>query len=226
MHKILLFLFLFYCSSNIYAQKNGEKIAMVIDSILVIKDPEPGDDLNTSDLADITVIKNKDSLKLLGLERFDGVTYLFTKAYRSRPDSIRLIPSSKQMIKKTGQWYFRDAVYSGRFIDYYLSGKKQGEGIIVDGRLIGIRRIYFQNGQFMAEKQFQDGLENGPSKEFYDDGSIRQKGIYANGKEQGIWEDYYPNGQLELRGNYKNGEITDSAYKYYSSGRIKDVVFI
>ncbi|HEY4966831.1 MAG TPA: toxin-antitoxin system YwqK family antitoxin [Puia sp.] len=222
---ILLLSFLCF-NSEIYSQSPGKNIIMVIDSIPVINDPQPGDVLIPSDVSDITVIKNKDSLKRLGLERFDGVTYIFTRAYRSRPDSVRSIPSSNQMVNNNGKWTFRGVVYDGPFIDYYINGKKQGDGTLVNGRANGRRRIYYQNEQIMVEKIFQDGKENGLSEEFYSDGRLRQKGIYVHGKEEGIWEDYYPNGQPSLRGYYANGEVTASVYTFYSTGRIKELVFI
>ncbi len=226
MNKQILFLCFLCISTKIFSQQTNEKIAMVVDSILVQKDPEPGNELKVDELAYVLVLKNKDSLHLLGFEGFDGVTFFFTKAYQSRPDSIRLIPSSKQMVEKNGSWYFRDAIYSGRFIDYYYSGKKQGDGIFVSGKLNGPRYLYYQNGQLMAKKIYKNGLENGISQEFYSDGSLRQNGNYIDGKEEGIWTDYYPNAQIELRGNYINGEPTDSVYRYYSSGKIKERIFI
>lgn len=226
MPKAVLLISFLYFNSGIYSQSPGKNVITVIDSIPVINDPQPGDVLNSSDISDITIVKNKDSLKQLGLERFDGVTYIFTRPYRSRPDSVRSVPSSSQMINNSGIWTFRGAVYNGPFIDYYINGKKQGDGTLVNGRANGRRRIYFQNGQIMVEKIFQDGKENGLSEEFYADGRLRQKGIYVNGQEVGIWEDYYPNGQPSLRGYYVNGEMTDSEYTFYSTGRIKEMVFI
>ncbi len=226
MYKFLVIFLLSLWYSSVHAQAGNDKIMFYIDSLPVTQDPQPDDILIPSDVAEIVLIKNKDSLKMLGLERFDGVSYIFTKAYRNRDDSVRRIPTSKQMVRKNRIWYLKDTMYSGPFIDYYYNGKKQGDGIFTKGKLSGRRRIYYQNGAVLAEKQFVDGLESGLSEEYYDNGVLRQKGIYANGQEQGIWYDYYPNGQIELQGNYLNGDITDSVYKYYSSGRIKEIAFI
>lgn len=221
----LLFAFFSFCIT-LFGQVSNDKIMFVVDSIPVIDDPEEGNEILQTDVADITVIKNKDTLNRLGYGQFDGVTYIFTKEYRSRPDSLKQIPSSKQMEKKNGVWLFQNLPYTGRFIDYYYSGRKQGEGTFMNGKVDGLRRIYYQNGKIEVEKIYKDGLENGLDKEYYEDGALSQKGEFANGKEEGIWENYFPNGQVKLRGKYHNGEIFDTATKYYSTGKIKEKVFI
>lgn len=223
---ILLFAGLFFLNSISFGQTSNDKIMFVIDSIPVIDDPEEGNEILQTDVADITVIKNKDTLRLLGYGQFDGVTFLFTKEYRNRPESIKQIPSSKQMEKKNGAFLFRSNLYSGQFIDYYYSGRKQGEGTFLDGKLNGHRKMYYQNGKLAMEKDYKDGIENGFENEYYEDGSLKQKGEFVNGKEERIWESFYPNGQVKLRSKYKSGEVFDTATKYYSTGKVKEIVFI
>lgn len=227
MNKIILLLAgLFAIYTTSLGQTPNEKIMFVVDSIKVIDDPEVGNDILPTDIADIIVIKNKDTLRLLGYDQFDGVTFLFTKEYRKRPESLKQIPSSKQLQRKGAVWLLLRSPYNGQFIDYYYSGRKQGEGTFINGKVSGTRKMYYQNGKLQVEKNYKDGLENGLDKEYYEDGSLRQKGEFANGKEEGIWESFYPNGQVKLRSKYKNGEIFDTATKYYSTGRIKENVFI
>ena len=223
---ILLSTVLFWVCTTLFGQTPNEKIMFVVDSIKVIDDPEVGNDILPTDIADINVIKNKDSLRLLGYDQFDGVTFLFTKEYRKRPESLKQIPSLKQLQRKDGVWLLLGSPYSGQFIDYYYGGRKQGEGTFVNGKVSGTRNMYYQNGKTQVEKIYIDGLENGLDKEYYEDGSLRQKGEFVNGKEEGVWESFYPNGQVELRSKYKDGEIFDTATKYYSTGRIKENVFI
>jgi hypothetical protein len=83
-----------------YAQVEQGNVLYIIDSIPVIEDPQPGNDIIESEIADITVIKNKDTLKLLGYEKLDGVIFIFTKEYRNRPAALKQIPSSRQMKEK------------------------------------------------------------------------------------------------------------------------------
>ncbi len=227
MNKIVLFLFgLFSICTISVGQVSNDKIIFVVDSIPVIDDPEEGNEILQNDVADITVIKNRDTLNSLGYEQFDGATFIFTKEYRSRPDSLKQILSTKQMENKNGVWLFHELPYTGRFIDYYYSGRKQGEGAFVEGKVNGLRTIYYQNGKLKIEKYFTDGLENGLDKEYYEDGTLSQKGEFKNGKEEGIWEEYFPNGQVKLRDNYHDGEIFDTSTKYYSTGKIKEKNFI
>ena len=223
---ILLFIgfFSFYMTS--FGQTLNDKVMFVVDSIPVVNDPEEGNEILQTDVADITVIKNKDTLKLLGYGQFDGVTFIFTKEYRNRPDSLKQIPSSKQMERKNGIWLFHNAPYSGRFIDYYYSGRKQGEGTFINGKVNAHRKMYYQNGKISVEKDYKDGIENGFEIEYYEDGSLKQKGEFVNGKEERIWESFYPNGQVKLRSKYKTGEVYDTATKYYSTGKIKEIVLI
>lgn len=226
MTKIIFILLLLIFSKPGFSQANGENIIYVIDSILVKEDPDEDDQLSNNDVADITVIKNRDSLTRFGLDKFDGAIFIFTKQYRSRPDSLKQIPSSKQMERKNGVWYLNNNVYTGRFIDYYYSGQKKGEGYLSNGKLNDQRQLYHANGQLAIQRNYANGVVNGQEKEFYSDGSLSQQGKYINGKEEGVWESYYPNGQIKLRSNYKHGEVSDTATKYYSTGRIKEQVFI
>ncbi len=192
----------------------------VVDSIPVIDDPEEGNEILQTDIADITVIKNKDTLNRLGYGRFDGVTFIFTKEYRNRPDSLKQIPSSKQMERKNGVFLFHGMPYSGRFIDYYYSGRKQGDGVFLNGKVNGHRTMYYQNGKVSVEREYKDGIENGFEIEYYEDGSLQQKGEFVNGKENGIWDMYFPNGQLKQRSNFVNGVMDGETTVYYSTGKI------
>ena len=217
---ILLFAGLFFLNSISFGQTSNDKIMFVVDSIPVIDDPEEGNEILQTDVADITVIKNKDTLRLLGYEQFDGVTFLFTKEYRNRPESIKQIPSSKQMEKKNGAFLFRSNLYSGQFIDYYYSGKKQGEGTFLNGKLNGHRKMYYQNGKLAMERDYKDGIENGFEIEYYEDGSLKQKGEFVNGKENGVWDMYFPNGQIKQRSNFIDGIMDGETTVYYSTGKV------
>ncbi len=227
MIKIIIFLTgLIYFQNISFAQTSNEKIIYVVDSIPVIDDPEDGNEILPNEITDITVIANKDTLNLLGYGKFDKAIFVFTKEYRVRPDSLKQIPSSKQMEKKNGVFLFRSNLYSGQFIDYFYSGRKQGEGKFLNGKLNGHHKMYYQNGKLAIERDYKDGIENGFENEYYEDGSLKQKGEFVNGKEDGVWESYYPNGQVKLRSKYKSGEVFDTATKYYSTGKIKEIVFI
>lgn len=221
MSKISLYLFgLFFLSLHCVGQNTQENIIYIIDSIPVVDDPEEGNEILNDDIADVTVIKNKDTLRLLGYDKFDGVIYIFTKEYRERPDELKQIPSSRQMEKRNGVWHFRGLPYSGKFIDYYYNGKKQGEGIFKSGRVDGRRTMFYQNGQLEMERTYTNGIENGLEKEYYEDGTLKQKGEFVNGKEHGTWEMYFPNGQIKQRSSFEDGNMEGETIVYYSTGKI------
>lgn len=221
MNKILfLFFGLFLFCFHSVGQTANENIIYIVDSIPVIDDPEEGNEITQTDIADLTVIKNKDTLKLLGFEKFGEAIYIFTKEYRNRPDNIKQIPSSRQMKRKDGVWFFHGSPYSGQFIDYYYSGRKQGEGTLFNGKINGLRLMYYQNGKLSLEKNYRNALENGLEKEYYEDGSLKQKGEFVDGKQEGFWDMYFPNGQLKQRSSFKNGNMERETTVYYSTGKI------
>lgn len=221
MNKKLFFIVsLFFAGLYLSGQDIKNKIIYVIDSIPVIKDPAVGNEINESDIADITVVRNKDSLQLLGYASFDGAIFIFTKEYRKRSLELKQIPSSLRMVKKGGIWHYLGNPYSGKFIDYYYNGKKEGEGSFLNGKVEGTRRTYYQNGNLSREVNYSNGIENGMDVEYHEDGSLSQKGTFVNGKEEGIWEKYFPNGQVKQRSIFKNGVMDGETTVYYSTGKV------
>jgi len=209
-----------------FGQNKSENVVYIVDKITILEDPERGNEVAENDIADMNVIKNKDSLKNLGFEKFDGAIFIYTKEYRKRPEEIKQIPSSKQLERKSGIWYYNNEIYTGKFIDYYYSGKIQGEGILKNGKIEGLRKMYFQNGNISLERNYINSLSDGLDKEYYENGALKQKGVFVAGNEEGAWESYFPNGQIKLQNNYKNGEVSGTVIKYYSTGKIKEKVFI
>ncbi|HTF31057.1 MAG TPA: tetratricopeptide repeat protein [Flavitalea sp.] len=221
MNKILFSTFtLFLLCLHSIGQSKSDKVIYIIDSILVIEDPEEGNEIIETEIEDVRVIKNRDTLRLLGHDKFDGAIYIFTKEYRKRPDELKQVPSSKQMERKSGAWYFQGSIYTGKFIDYYYSGRKQGEGNLQAGKLEGQRIMYHQNGQLAMERFYSAGIENGLDKEYYGDGSLKQKGEFVNGKEEGVWEMYFPNGRIKQRNTFTDGNMEGETIIYYSTGKI------
>jgi exodeoxyribonuclease III len=99
------------------------------------------------------------------------------------------------MERKIGVWYFNNEIFNGKFIDYYYSGRIQSEGILINGKIDGLRKMYFQNGNLSIERYYTNSIPNGLEKEYYEDGTLKQKGSRINGEEDGVWETYFPNGQ-------------------------------
>lgn len=211
------------CSLYSVAQNTREAIMYIGDSIPVIEDPEEDNQVIEADVADITVIKNRDSLNALGYDKFAGAIFIFTKAYRTQSDDTKNIPSLKQMERKNGIWYFHGNLYSGKFIDYYYSGRKQHEGAFQNGKAEGLLTKYYSNGLVSAENYYVNGIQNGTEKEYYENGVLKQKGEFVNGKETGVWEMYFPNGQVRQRSSFRDGTMDGETTVYYSTGQVRAV---
>ncbi len=227
MIKISIFLLAFLSiSATSIGQIPNEKILFVIDSIPILNDSEEWNPIDPEDIADIAVIKNKDSLKLLRPEELDGIIYIFTKAYRNRPDSLKSIPSLKQMVVKNEIWNLNDIPYSGIYIDYYNSGKIQNKGTLVNGKLNGELTVYFKNGNKKSVSNYKDGILYGVGSEYYPNGVLMNSRIYANGKIIENGTKYFVTGQIESEIKPKKVTQYDTVFSYYSTGKVKQMKLI
>ena len=209
-----------------YSQNQNENVLYVVDSIPIIEEPKEGfGTLTENEIDRVEVLKNKEAIEKIGYKDLDGIIYVFTKEYANRPDSIKRIPTTKLMTKKNATWYLKESSkpYTGKFIDYYLNGNKQGEGILLNGKIQGKRLMYHPNGNISDEIEYENGISSGIEKRFYEDGTLMQKGEFQNGKEIGIWEMYHPNGQLKQRTNFVNGKMDGESFSYYSTGELKGI---
>ena len=160
--KILaVFIGLLFFGKVSLGQNGGERLLYIIDSIPLINDAEDWNPILNEDIADVTVVKNKDILKQMGWGQLDGITYVFTKAYRLRPDSLKSIPGLKQMHFKNEAWYFKNEPYTGSYIDYYNSGRILNKGTLTGGKLNGAVTNYFKSGEIKEVTDFKDGKLNG-----------------------------------------------------------------
>ena len=120
-----------------------------------------------ADVADINYVSGRDKLKKLGWEKVDTVFYITTKEYHNRPDSIKRIPSLRQMEMQDSVWMIKGIAYTGKYIDYYNNGRKQSEGTIVNGRLDGKLTYYFQDGSVSAVTDYKNGSIHGWALKYY-----------------------------------------------------------
>ena len=221
--KILILLLVLSYS---FTQGQNEKALFVVDSIPIIEEPKENNSLSQDEINNVVTITKRQTLDSLGYNQLDKVIYVFTKAYVNRPDSLKSIPSTGIMEKRNGTWYLPNNTnpYSGRFIDYYMSGKKQGEGFLFNGRLKGNRKMYYQNGNISADLEYENGISNGSEKNFYEDGKLKEEGVTKNQKKIGLWKSYHPNGQIKnLTPHNENSLIHGESVSYYSTGKIKSL---
>jgi antitoxin component YwqK of YwqJK toxin-antitoxin module len=205
------------------AQPSG-KVLFVIDSIPQLTDPEPWNQIVQDDISDISIIKDKDSLRMLGWQNLDAITYIFTKEYRNRPDSIKKIPSLKQMMTKNGAGYLHDAIYSGKYIDYYNNGKIQNEGVLLYGKLNGQLIVYFKNGNKKSVTDYQDGTIHGTWTFFYKNGMLKETREYREGRMKSFTR-YFINGQTWQELRPKKQTAYDTSVLYFSTGKINNIAY-
>jgi antitoxin component YwqK of YwqJK toxin-antitoxin module len=209
MNKIFLCLLLMFLSGVTFAQTAEERILYVVDSIPVIENPDEADNVTNEDIDHIEVVTNAARIKAMGYEgKIDKVIFVTTKAYLDRSAEVNLIPTTKTMHKESGRWYLKNAKepYSGPIIDYFVNGKKQGEGKLKNGIVEGPRTVYYLNGNKRYFYTYTDGIQDGPSEEYFINGKLRQKGSFAKGQETGLWQVFYSTEKLKRQSTVVNGK--------------------
>ncbi len=219
---ILFFSLLF---SNIFAQTVEQNLLYIVDSIPILDKPqEQISQLHPAYISNIAVVKDKQLIAQEGYDNVDGILYVFTKAYAQRADSLKQIPSTKNMIQNNGIWYLRnqEQAYTGHFIDYYITGQKQGEGFLQNGKVNGKRVMYYKNGSKSDIVHYKNAVLDGEEKRFHENGSLIQKGNYTHGVKNGIWEMYHINGVVNQKSNFnEEGKLDGESISYYSTGKLK-----
>jgi len=220
--SLILFLSLFRC----FAQdtKKDERILYIIDSVPIINDPDKSlGPLKNEDVDQLEIITNQDKIKTLGYDSVDKIIFVTTKEFAKRPKEIRMIPTTRAMDRKEGRWYLKNSEtpYSGKFIDYFLNGKIQGEGTLKDGVVNGTRTLYYQNGNKEHFRNYVDGIANGYSEEYFQNGKLKQKGSFKDGKDDSLWIDYYSTGIVKRQTNFVNliPDMSKEEKKFYDLQR-------
>jgi len=221
--KFFLSLILSFSLLSSYAQdtKKVEKILYIIDNVPIIDDPDDSmGTLTTDNVSTVQVVTNKDSINRLGYSAMDKIIFINTKEYVKRPEEIKKIPTTQVMEKKDGVWYLKNSTtpYSGRFIDYFLNGKIQGEGILKDDVANGVRTVYYLNGNKSYFRNYVNGVSEGYSEEYFPNGKLKQKGSFKNGNDDGLWQDFYSTGAIKRQSTFVNLKptLTKEEEKFYS----------
>ena len=177
----IIFLLAIFSSTYLVSigQTSGGAMLFVIDSIPVLFDPPPTNELWEEDIALRSAVSNTRGLKLEGALDIDSITYIFTKEYIGRPDSIKQLPSLKQMKMKDSAWNLHDKAYTGRYVDYYFSGKKLTEGNLVNGKQDGEEIYYYQNGKVGRISNYRNGKLKGSDITYYKNGRIKIREMSA-----------------------------------------------
>lgn len=209
MKKIYFFAILFGIAINTHAQDTtkNQRILYIIDNVPVINDPDQDDgSISQDDVDELTVVTSKAKIEQLGYHDIDKAILITTKEYKKRSDSLKKIPTTRLMERRDGRWYTKgsDQPYSGLFIDYFYSGKKQGEGILKNGKVDGLRVVYRADGSKSYFRNYTDGVANGDSEEYFPNGKLKQKGSFKDGLDEGLWVDYYSTGAIKRQITFKD----------------------
>lgn len=181
-------------------------------------------DLNEEVVDHTNLIQDQSKLDDLGYSNAESLYQIYTKAYVNRSDSLKRIPSTKQMERKEGKWYIKgeNKTYTGAFRDYYLNGNLKGNGNLVDGKLEGKRWLYYKDGSISEELNYKNGFPEGKEIRYFPDGKIKQTGNYTEGYEVGEWKKFHENGELKQVSYFtKNGKLNGEVKTYYSTGKLK-----
>ncbi|WP_432713419.1 hypothetical protein [Pedobacter sp.] len=217
-----VFLLLVFLSSYAYAQLNDERVLYIIDNVPILETPdEEGSEIANEDIELLQVITDIEKIKALGYDStFQKVIIITTKAFAKRPAAVKLIPSTKNMTRKNGQWFLKDAdkPYTGQFIDYFMNGNIQGEGMLKDGLVNGVRTVYYPNGNKRYFYTYLNGVQNGDSEEYFKTGILKQKGSFKENKETGLWQVFYSTGKLKRQSNFVQNkqDLPREELKFYA----------
>jgi antitoxin component YwqK of YwqJK toxin-antitoxin module len=130
------------------------------------------------------------------------------------------------MVVKNEIWNLNGIPYSGKYIDYYNSGKIQNRGILLNGKLNGELTVYFKNGNKKFISNYKDGILHGVWSDYYPNGVLLSSRKYEDGKIIGYGTHYFINGQIESEIKPKKATLYDTAFSYYSTGQVKQMKLV
>jgi antitoxin component YwqK of YwqJK toxin-antitoxin module len=208
--KRLILSLLTLLSIATYGQEKKEKILYVVDSIPIFHEiTEEEGNMSEKTVDHIEVVTTKSKFGEYQIYDFDKLIFVFTKEYSKRPEDIKKIPSFvNKLYKREDKWCLKgySTPYTGRYIDYYLSGIKKEEGFINDGTDDGQRAYYYKDGTIRLYQNYSKGILNGEKAKYFPNGKLQYKGIFKNGKEEGIWTEWYSTGVVKWVTEYKSGK--------------------
>ena len=125
------------------------------------------------------------------------------------------------LIERDGVFYTKDTnkPYSGPVFSLSNSGKKNDEGILLNGKKDGLWIGWYENGQKVEEGTYKDGKKDGLWTRWYGDGQKLREGTYKDGEEVGKWTYRYENGQKKREGTYKDGKLNGLWTRWYENGQ-------
>ncbi len=155
------------------------------------------------------------------------ILFLLTFSSYAQKDTIWFDNNWNETTKSKASFYRCECSKVGDgylYVDYYLSGTKQMEGISLDKNkevYEGEVKWYFENGKLFQTINYKKGVLECKLQIFYEDGKLKGESNYKNGKLSGNWKEYYENGKLKEIGPYKDDQKDGDWKCYYVDGRLK-----
>ncbi len=110
--------------------------------------------------------------------------------------------------------------YANKYLDFYITGEKQGEGEYItidrydDSKSVfdGEQISYYKNGNVASKLFFKSGKQTGNFEINYENGLLLKKGtIGANGLE-GLYTEFQGDGTICVQVEYHNGQPVQDYY--------------
>lgn len=110
--------------------------------------------------------------------------------------------------------------YANKYLDFYITGEKQGEGEYItidrydDSKSIfdGEQISFYKNGNIASKLFFKNGKQTGNFEINYENGLLQRKGtIGANGLE-GLYTEFQGDGTICVQMEYHNGQPVQDYY--------------
>jgi len=190
----------FLMSYAMQAQQNHYRKIFRINNVAYVQTNDfPYVILNEDEIASKQIITNKNDLKNIGFGYTDTLVSIATKAYLARPDSVKRIPSQLQLFIKDNKFYLdtTQQPYSGPFINYYINGKKEVSGTILNGLMEGQTSIFYMNGNIKESRYYHEGKRDSTNEEYFADGILKSRGKYKDGQKEDSWQSWYSNGEIK-----------------------------
>jgi uncharacterized protein len=114
---------------------------------------------------------------------------------------------------------------SGKWKDFYPSGKIQAEGQYTDNRRTGLWWFYNEEAKGEQTGFFNNGRADGMWKWYYPNGSLLREEEYYQGQRDGSYTEYSRSGEVIAQGQYSDGE-QNGEWKYKSGNNIEEGKYI
>jgi len=114
---------------------------------------------------------------------------------------------------------------TGKWQDFYPSGKIADEGQYTENRRSGLWKFYNADQKVEQTGYFKNDRPDGLWKWYYENGALLREEEYFQGKRDGAFTEYSRNGEIIAQGQYSDGE-RNGDWKFKSTNNTEEGKFI